>query len=129
LEVDLEEAIGSSGESDAGIPQGNHLLRFVAAAQSESQDLPAARGALEEVVGPAGVTEASATIAVFNGLVRVADGTGIQLDAGLDAASASTRARLGLDQYGGAANTPRSVGTPGGSNSDEIPTGVTGLFG
>lgn len=49
--------------------------------------------------------EAAATIAVFNGLVRVADGTGIQVDAGVLADSADFRSSLGVDGYAGAANT------------------------
>ena len=49
--------------------------------------------------------EAAATIAIFNGLVRVADGTGIQLDAGVLADSADFRAAYGVDDYAGAANT------------------------
>ncbi len=47
-------------------------------------------------------------MAIFNGLVRVADGTGIQLDDGLRAFSAADRARLGLDGFAGAANTTDS---------------------
>jgi hypothetical protein len=51
------------------------------------------------------VLEAAATIAAFNGLVRVADGTGIQLDAGVLADSADFRSELGVDRFAGAAST------------------------
>ncbi|MDH4364988.1 MAG: hypothetical protein OEY41_18190 [Acidimicrobiia bacterium] len=64
-----------------------------------------ARERLLAVVGGSGLAEAAATVAAFNGLVRVADGTGIQLDAGVLHDSADFRAELGVDRYGGAANT------------------------
>ena len=72
-------------------------------------------------------------MAVFNGLVRVADGTGIQLDAGLDAASRETRSALGIDAYGGAANTPVDGGSGGSPDQppppeQPLPT-VAQLFG
>jgi hypothetical protein len=65
------------------------------------------------VVGAGGVLEAAATVAAFNGLVRVADGTGIQLDAGVLADSADFRSDLGIDRFAGAASTttdPIAVG-------------------
>lgn len=67
------------------------------------------RQALESSVGVVGLWEAAATVAVFTGLVRVADGTGIQLDEGVLGASADIRARNGIDGFAGAAN---SASTP-----------------
>ena len=67
-------------------------------------DQNAARVDLVAAVGSEGLREAAATVAVFNGLVRVADGTGIQLDGGVFAVSAADRARLGIDGFAGSAN-------------------------
>lgn len=92
------------------MPNGALLLRFASAAQLGSPDLASARAALSDAVGSEGVIEAAATIAIFNGLVRVADGTGIQLDDGVLADSADYRSRLGLNEFGGAANTELAVG-------------------
>ncbi len=64
-----------------------------------------ARSAVEHALGLEAVHEAAATVAVFNGLVRVADGTGIQVDAGVLADSSDFRPGLGVDDYAGAANT------------------------
>ena len=91
------------------MPHGAELLAFAAAAHAapdpDAPALSAARERLRAAVGDDGLAEAAATVAAFNGLVRVADGTGIQLDAGVLHDSADFRAELGVDRYGGAANT------------------------
>jgi len=46
-------------------------------------------------------------VAVFNGLVRSADGIGIPLDDAVLAATVDARATLGFDGYLGAANSTR----------------------
>ncbi|MEL7155430.1 MAG: hypothetical protein AAFN30_02400 [Actinomycetota bacterium] len=90
--------------ADAGVPAGAALLAFVNAAHGDG-DLPASRQALEAAVGSEGVIEAAATVAAFNGLVRVADGTGIQLDDGVFADSADFREAAGINEFGGADNS------------------------
>jgi hypothetical protein len=85
------------------------LVRFATAAQQRTSDLSGAREALRAQAGDDAVLEAAATIAIFAGLVRVADGTGIQLDAGVLADSSDFRDRLGLNAYGGAENSTVDV--------------------
>jgi len=82
------------------------LLEFANAVEGYHDDPSGARADLLAEVGPDGVLEAAGTIAIFNGLIRVADGTGIQLDDGLKAASGDERDRLGINSYVGAFNTP-----------------------
>lgn len=96
-----------AGRSETGVPQDVELLAFATAADGAGGDLAAARDALAAVVGAEGLVEAAATVAIFNGLVRAADGTGIELDARVFEASADFRTRLGVDNYGGAANSLR----------------------
>jgi hypothetical protein len=113
--VDLDAIVDRAFVGDVGIAAGRELLAFTNAVEGGATgggepDLTAPRSALLDVVGRDGLVEAAATIAVFNGLVRVADGTGIQLDPGLDAFSLADRARLGIDAFAGAANTV--AGTP-----------------
>ena len=105
LEVDYEGVLCGDHVGDVGVPHSAELLAFTNAVQVGTPDLLAARSALEAAVGPDGLLEAAATIAIFNGLVRVADGTGIQLDGGVFAVSAADRARLGIDHYAGSANS------------------------
>ena len=115
--VDLDAIVDRSFIGDVGIPSGAELLAFVNAVHAGEPDLDAARAALVDAVGADGLIEAAATVAVFNGLVRVADGTGIQLDDGLKTYSEADRARLGLDQFAGAANT---TGTATSQTVDSI---------
>ena len=49
------------------------------------------------------------TVAVFNGLVRTADASGIPLDDGVVSATADDRDELGLGSYGGAANSDLTI--------------------
>ena len=88
----------------AAIPAAAELLAFAEAAV-KGEPLDEVRAALIGAVGPDGAGQASATVAAFSGLVRVADGIGIPIDDGLAAASVGIRAELGLDDLGGAANT------------------------
>jgi hypothetical protein len=109
LDVDLEVAVDASRPGDAGVPHGEELLAFATAANRRSDDLPAVRERLRVAVGDEGMIEAAATVAIFNGLVRVADGTGIQLDPSMMTSTVDTRDKLGIGNYGGAAN---SIGAP-----------------
>ena len=104
FDVDVERVLDHEHIGDVGVPHSAELLAFTNAVQIGAPDLAAASADLAKAVGPDGVREAAATVAVFNGLVRVADGTGIQLDGGVFAVSATDRARLGIDRFAGAAN-------------------------
>lgn len=80
------------------------LLAFADAAV-KGEPLATLRSELVAAVGAAAAAQAAATIAAFSGLVRVADSTGIPIDAGLASASADIRNDLGLGDYAGAANS------------------------
>ena len=100
---------------------GEILVRYAESAVRQDSDLGEVRAALEAQVGPGGVVEAAATVAAFEGLNRIADATGIQLDSGLADESADFRETLGLDAYAGARST-ESTGNPARS------TDVMGIF-
>jgi hypothetical protein len=119
LDVDYERILDRDHLGEVGVPHGPELLTFTNAVQIGTPKLPPARAALESEVGAEGLLEAAATIAIFNGLVRVADGTGIQLDGGVFALSADDRARLGIDRFAGAANSATSA------TSIEAPTALS----
>lgn len=103
------------------------MLAFANAVESEASDdeVSQARDRLTKMIGSEATRDAAATIAIFNGLVRVADGTGIQLDAGLFGASVDDRRRLGIDRFAGAANSADLAVDA----ADGPPAAVSDLFG
>lgn len=74
-------------------------------------DVSSMASAVAADFGGEALLEAAATVAIFCGLVRVADGTGIQLDEGVLGASEVWRDNAGVNGFDGAANsmhvTPR----------------------
>jgi hypothetical protein len=127
LTVDLTAAADRDHVGDVGVPASAELLAFTNAVELGG-DIGAARSALAAAIGDEATLEAAATIAIFNGLVRVADGTGIQLDDGVFAASVDERELLGINRFAGAANSADvSLRTPDGARS--TPTAVSDLFG
>ena len=119
-DIDLDVAMDSSKPGDAGVPHGVELLAFATAANQRSDDLDAAREALRAVVGDEGLLEAAATVAAFNGLVRVADGTGIQLDPSMLTSTAETREQLGIEAFGGAANSADAMTEARRTSDNEV---------
>lgn len=124
LDVDIELVVTPGAVGDVGVPLSAELLAFATAANNRSGDLAETREVLRDAVGDEGLMEAAATVAIFNGLVRVADGTGIQLDPSMMTSTVDDRARLGIDKYGGAAN---SAGAPTKRRSERRP-GAADLF-
>ncbi len=126
LDIDVDSVLDREAFVDAGVPSGAALLRFVQAVEAGTTDeVAAARKAVLDAVGPDAMVEAAATIAIFNGLVRLADGTGIALDGGVWDASDQIRARSGVDDFAGAAN---STHRDRPSSSGPLVTDVSVLF-
>jgi hypothetical protein len=123
LTVDLKAAIERDHIGDVGVPAGAELLAFTNAVELDHDDIDATRTALADVIGRQATLEAAAIIAIFNGLVRVADGTGIQLDQGVFNASIEERDLLGINEFAGAANSTDVVAV------DAQPMAVHDLFG
>jgi hypothetical protein len=123
LTADLEGALDADHIGDVGIPAGAELLTFTNAVELGRGDIDTTRAALAAVIGDDAALEAAAIIAIFNGLVRVADGTGIQLDDGIFAASIVEREALHINRFAGAANSADL------RPSVDRPTAVHELFG
>ena len=104
---------GAVGEGDGGVPHGAALAAFAEAATRGNEALEPARAALVAEVGGERFVEAAATVGIFNGLVRVADATGIPLDETSRATTAAFRDTLGLDDFSGARNTARAESQQG----------------
>jgi hypothetical protein len=100
----MEAVVDRDHVGEVGVPAGAALLAFTNAVELGG-DIDGARRRLAGEIGDEATLEAAAIIAIFNGLVRVADGTGIQLDEGLFAASVDDRELLGLHRFAGALNS------------------------
>ena len=123
LTVDLKATLDPEHVGDVGVPASAELLAFTNSVELCERDIASARSALDAVIGAEATLQAAAIVAIFNGLVRVADGTGIQLDEGVFTASVDERDLLDINRFAGAAN---STGVTAGSVA---PAGVEQLFG
>jgi hypothetical protein len=117
--------LGPALERGAGVPHGAILLEFATAAHRDLPSLAAARSAVLEAMGSAGLVEACLTVSAFNGLTRVADATGIALDGGTMAATTDVRAELGLNDMAGARSTGAAVFAGG---APRLPASIHDLF-
>lgn len=88
------------GTSDVGVEHMAVLGRFAESALAVGDtSLDAARVRLVDAVGEAGMIDAAAVIAGFNGITRIADATGIPLEAPKAEQTAGLRADLGIDRF------------------------------
>ena len=105
-EVDLHTVNGGV-ESDGGVAYGARLVAFTEAVMgSDDAALDRKRAALRALLTPEAFVDAAAVIGAFNVVDRIADATGIPLDAGLAAMSGEVREELDLARFGSSANTP-----------------------
>lgn len=113
-EVDLGLVNGLPA-SDGGVPHGKQLMAFTGAVmRADDATLAQERARLRSVLSPAAFVDACAVICAFNVVDRIADATGIPLDAPLIEMSADVRRQLRLGRFASAANTPggSSTSTP-----------------
>lgn len=88
------------GTSDVGVDLAALLGTFAECALAAAgEPLGASRARLMEVIGEAGMIDAAAVIAGFNGITRIADATGIPLEAPKAEQTARLRATLGIDRF------------------------------
>ena len=79
-DVDVS-AVGDVG-IDSGVDHGDVLLEFTdAVMHGEEEQIAPARDALRVTLGEAAVVDVSGVIAMFNIVDRIADATGIPIDA------------------------------------------------
>jgi hypothetical protein len=117
--------VAAAMASGDGVAHGPLLRRFADAVHLGAPDLAERRAALVEAVGEAGLIEACLTVSAFNGLTRVADATGIQLDEGTLAATTDLRAALGINAFAGAESSGDAVH---GAGAPRLVDDVRSLF-
>jgi hypothetical protein len=98
--------------SDGGVTHGAQLLAFAEAVmRGDDSTLLQERARLRAVLSPEAFVDACAVICAFNVVDRIADATGIPLDAPLLDMSADVRQQLNLARFASAANTPGTAAT------------------
>lgn len=91
---------------ESGVEHGAALIEFSNAVMGDDEErLARAREALRATLGDAGFHEAAATAANFNQMDRIADATGIPLDAGGRATMSEMGQLIGSDRFASAKNT------------------------
>ncbi|MBI1775156.1 MAG: hypothetical protein HYR63_07415 [Proteobacteria bacterium] len=99
---DLSLLLGA-GEGDGGVPHGRLLVDLAEAALGQDDArLNDLRGKVLNRLGPEALVDAAGVIGLFNAIDRVADATGIPLEAEKAKISADYRAELGLDAFAAA---------------------------
>ncbi len=105
-EVDLTSIVDGS-RVDSGVRGGAALLEFAEAALTDDTAVIAsARDRVARELGEAAAVDAAGVIANFQRMVRIADATGIPLDAPVVMITQGIRDELGLNDYAAAVNTP-----------------------
>jgi hypothetical protein len=75
------------------------LLAYADAAVAETPDLALRRQTVADTLGHAAMVDASAVIAIFQAVVKIADATGIPLEDQKAEISAGFREELGINTY------------------------------
>jgi hypothetical protein len=106
-DVELGALTGTHAAEDSGIRHGAELIAFAeAAVRRDEAVIEDRRKSVREVLGDDGLVDAAGIVANFQRMVRIADSTGIPLDAPTEMLSADVRSDLGVEAYASAANTP-----------------------
>jgi hypothetical protein len=104
--VDLRAISEGARDDGVGVAHAAELCAFAeAAVRGDAAALAAARDALRARAGSAALVDAAGVVANFERMTRIADATGIPLDAAAQLASQDFRGALGLEQFASAKNT------------------------
>jgi hypothetical protein len=95
-------AVLDGSDIDSGVPHSAAFINFVEAALTHPTDLPSARQSLVNAIGVEGMVDAAAVIGNFQRMTRIADSTGIPLDAMAAEITAEMRQELGLNEFASA---------------------------
>ena len=94
------DSVTSEGISDAGVNNGAFLMELAAAVYAQDADVLAdirTRGV--KLLGERGLAEAMGIASGFNGITKVANGTGLPLDKSTADITGEMRTETGIDEY------------------------------
>lgn len=106
-EADYRGIADRESAEESSIPAAGALIGLVEASLSDDErDPEEARARVRRELGSAALVDAAAVIGNFERMTRIADSTGIPLDAPVNVMTESIRAELGIDDFGSAADRP-----------------------
>ncbi|MDG1909589.1 MAG: hypothetical protein P8I81_12070 [Pseudomonadales bacterium] len=94
------DSVTSEGIADAGVKNGAFLMELAAAVYAQDVDALAdirTRGV--KLLGERGLAEAMGIASGFNGITKVANGTGLPLDKSTADITGEMRTETGIDEY------------------------------
>jgi len=98
-EIDLSAMVRKSN-AHTGIRGESCLISLADGFYSDNQDeLTVARDKVEKELGISALVDAAGIIGIFDGIVKVADATGIPLEKDKSLASKEIRLSLGIDKF------------------------------
>lgn len=104
--ADLRAITDARAAEDSGVRGAPELIAFAEATLGgETAEIGSARDRVREVLGAEALVDAAGVIGNFERMVRIADGTGIPLDAAVAVATEDARATLGIDDFARASET------------------------
>ena len=110
LNTDLGVVTGKV-DGDGGVPDGDVLIALAEALPRGEWDAVArCREAVADRLGAQSAVDAVAIAAMFNGITRVADGTGIPLDPSTESLTGEMRTDTGIDAFAPPAKWDASAG-------------------
>ena len=99
-EVDLRGLTDGKAAGESSISGAAALVGFAEATLGGNTDeIAVARNLVRSELGSEALVDAAAVIGNFERMVRIADGTGIPLDAAVNVATEEIRAELGIDAF------------------------------
>ena len=99
--IDLRGLTDGKAAEESAIPGAAALVGFAEATLAGHPDeITTARDRVRSELGSAALVDAAGVIGNFERMVRIADGTGIPLDAAVNVATEEIRAELGIDAFG-----------------------------
>ena len=105
-EVDYRGIADAASAEDSSVPGAGALIGLVEASLSSNEENGIeARARVRRELGSEALVDAAGVIGNFERMVRIADGTGIPLDAPVNVATEAVRSELGIDAYASAENT------------------------
>ena len=102
-EADLRAITDDAAAAGSRIPGAEVLVAFANAAVGDDEGaIPEARDRVRDALGSAALVDAAGVIGNFERMVRIADGTGISIDAPIDVMSADLRHEIGINAFSSA---------------------------